>query len=416
MIVDTNTSSHGNLSDLSCADTDGGALSSAGFSCDDASTHAAAGWSEWTGRPRTGYNGWIAYSWCGSDDDDDFTAEDMCCACRGGQLMANGSKTRAVWAAFPWSEEYNARKLGLTAGMGYPMNHARASMYNRYNDPTGLYGDACYSLVSGSYSERQFHSCSSMCRDVDGFGSPASVRNKKHWNWLKQNVFLHEYEGRMRYDGYWLGLTDILVEGTWQWMNGWGWPDMNDNGDGFDVWIGTSPDDHYYAEDCVYVQEQYLTDLKEGGGTAEYGWSDVSCSKEHRSSKGGRNIREERTQHCLCEWPAVLAPEYAELTKDDWNQMYPHDGYLMRAVLAGIFGYIYILAVFYFVFLSAKSLIRKQLHVSDRAARRHAAKRAKRPDVSAADVTVDDWNGEFLELVRQAQTPNPLTAGVAELQ
>ena len=72
-------------------------------------------------------------------------------------------------------------------------------------------------------------------------------------NWLKQNVFLHEFEGRMKYGSCWLGLTDILVEGTWQWMNGWGWPDMNDNGDGFDVWIGTSPDDHYYAEDCVYV-------------------------------------------------------------------------------------------------------------------------------------------------------------------
>ena len=96
--------------------------------------------------------------------------------------------------------------------------------------------------------------------------------------------------------------------------------------------------------------------------------------------------------------------------------MYPHDGYLMRAFFAGFFGYIYILAVLYFVFLSAKSLIHKQLHVSDRAARRHAAKRTERPDVSAADVTVDDWNGEFLELVRQAQTPNPLTAGVAELQ
>ena len=64
-------------------------------------------------------------------------------------------------------------------------------------------------------------------------------------------------------------------------MNGWGWPDMNDNGDGFDVdWhrpmIITTP-----RTACTC---QYLSDLKEGGGTAER-LVRRSCSKEHASSK-----------------------------------------------------------------------------------------------------------------------------------
>ena len=167
-------------------------------------------------------------------------------------------------------------------------------------------------------------------------------------------------------------------------------------------WSGSAPDDHFYAQDCVVAH-------------VDNGWDDVSCSKKQEQSKEGRNIRYQQRHKCLCEWPATLAPEFEGMTKEDWDQRYPSDAYLTRAVLAGFFGYFYIFGVLYFVGVSASSLLKKQLLVSDRAAQQVAAARLKR-DVTESDVTDYDRNVEFVRLVRLAQTPNPLTAGEAELQ
>ena len=156
-----------------------------------------------------------------------------------------------------------------------------------------------------------------------------------------------------------------------------------------------------------------INEVKERGG---YGWNDASCSHKHESSDEGKKIRNLQEAPCLCEWPASLAPDYADLASDEWFQFYPSELYMFRAVLAGLFGYMYVLAVLYFVRKSATALIRKQLKVSEHAVLEHTAKREGRENVSLSDVTHEDQNKEFLRLVRQAQTPNPLTAGEAELQ
>ena len=182
--------------------------------------------------------------------------------------------------------------------------------------------------------------------------------------------------------------------------------------------------DHYYSEDCVLMRGGLMNQVEDRPGG--YGWEDASCTEFHRSRsiEEGGHIRTPTEEQCLCEWPATLAPEFAALDKSDWYQRYPSGRYLTRSILFGFFGYLYIVLVFYFVFCSAKALIRKQLHVSDDAVLQNAKKRREKEEanpeegkeVTFDDVTHEDWNDEFLRLVRQAQTPNPLTAGEPELQ
>ena len=54
-----------------CFDTDNGATDAYGDGCDDYTAEAATGWS-------SGYG-----NWCANYDDEDFTANDMCCTCDG---------------------------------------------------------------------------------------------------------------------------------------------------------------------------------------------------------------------------------------------------------------------------------------------------------------------------------------------
>ena len=224
-----------------------------GKSCDDASRHAAANWSDWLGdgRERLGYNGWSAWSWCGLEDDDDFTASDMCCACGGGELSANGSKSRAAWLAsdvvdfsVPGRIPYNAYRLPDGTKVGW----------QKYEDPKkGL--ASCFVTADFGYPYDQFKRCPSVCDDANGFGSPASVWNRKHWEWLtKKGRPLTSYDTGdqvWEYRTAWLGLTDILEEGKWQWMNGYMGKPANEGKPAYTQWLGNSPDVRKRLSLCV---------------------------------------------------------------------------------------------------------------------------------------------------------------------
>ena len=252
-----------------CVDTSGAALSSSGKSCDDASLHAAANWSDWLGdgRERLGYDGWSAWSWCGLEDDDDFTASTMCCACGGGETAANGSKTRAVWekvadrawsfAAGAWDHDlhekipyvHNAWLQGLTTRTSNAdREDGTTFVWARYEDP--VHGDACYAEARSGRprhdNENQFKECPAVCQDSIGFGSPAAVRSRRHWNWLTKKGSLlfqyDDYDERFEYKTMWLGLTDVLVEGSWKWMNGWTGEYKKDKSAAWLPWLGNAPD------------------------------------------------------------------------------------------------------------------------------------------------------------------------------
>ncbi|XP_025059755.1 hepatic lectin-like isoform X3 [Alligator sinensis] len=102
-----------------------------------------------------------------------------------------------------------------------------------------------------SLQEMNWHKAKEQCKELH---SQLVVIN----NLAEQNFLAYRMQGRER---YWLGLTDVNMEGKWEWIDG------TDYMNGFTFWKKGEPNDSGHREDCAH-----LWNFGE--------WNDVYCSYE----------------------------------------------------------------------------------------------------------------------------------------
>ncbi|XP_062592825.1 galactose-specific lectin nattectin-like [Saccostrea cucullata] len=76
-----------------------------------------------------------------------------------------------------------------------------------------------------------------------------------------ENNFL-QHEARRLKGSFWLGATDVIMEGTWRWIS-------TDTILSYSAWLPKQPDNHESKEHCLHLLNTYQSK-----------WNDVACDKK----------------------------------------------------------------------------------------------------------------------------------------
>ncbi|XP_060593243.1 perlucin-like [Ruditapes philippinarum] len=113
-----------------------------------------------------------------------------------------------------------------------------------------LHGKSCYHF---SHDTEEWIGALAVCRELGG--QLVEIED------ADEDTFII-HEARRHHKSYWIGLSDIQVEGTWVWMSS---KIPLVPGD-YKNWARGQPDNHKGNENCVNLEEDF--------GTL---WNDLSC-------------------------------------------------------------------------------------------------------------------------------------------